>query len=74
MNDVMEDVLSTGKTFTINKKYYNAYLKEKLGSFSLSFEDDDSFWIPMNKMDDDSKSLKNNGYVRISVTIMPKEM
>ena len=59
-----------------NKKYYNSYLKAKLGPDHIPFvfEDDDSFWIPVIGKNDKTKELQTNGFVRISVTVMPKEM
>jgi len=44
------------------------------GTAPIVFEDEDSFWLPCIGTDEKTKALVNNGYVRISVTILPKEL
>jgi hypothetical protein len=39
----------------------------------LKFEDDDSFFLPLKGVNDKGE-VKITGYIRISVTIMPKEL
>ncbi len=41
----------------------------------IEFEDDDSFWVPLKGLNEKNKDvIENHGYVRISVTILPKEL
>lgn len=40
----------------------------------LEFDDDDSFWIPCKGRDDKTGEIVDNGFIRISITILPKEM
>ena len=42
--------------------------------FKLKFEDDDSFWIPCKGIDEKTKAIKDNGFVRVSITVLSKEM
>lgn len=74
MKWLFNDVVDTGKTFSLNKSYYNSFLKEKLPKeMTLEFEDDDSFWVPVRGMDEKTKEIKVQGYVRISFSILTKE-
>ena len=52
----------------LNKKYYNSYLKQKLGDYKLEFYDEDSFYVRTTDRDG-----KYAGKVRISVNITPGE-
>jgi Ca2+-dependent lipid-binding protein len=71
---IFEDVVETGRSLALNKKYYTSYLKSKLPpDYKLEFEDDDSFWVPCKGRDEKTREFKNNGFVRISVTVLPKE-
>ena len=69
-------MIETGRSMAFNKKYYNSYLKGKqpADSIAFEFEDDDSFWVPVVGKTEKSKDDVINGYVRISITILPKEM
>ena len=41
------DAVETGKPIALSKKYYDGYLREKMGpDAKLEFEDDQSFWVP----------------------------
>lgn len=72
MKWIYGDVIDTAKTFTLNKAYYNSYLKEKLPKdMNLQFEDEDSFWVPMRGTDEKTKEIKIQGYVRISFSVLP---
>jgi hypothetical protein len=52
-------VIETGKTFSINKKYYNSYFHEHWPKESqLVFEDDDSFWVPLIGKDEKTGEMK----------------
>lgn len=57
---------------SLNKKYYDSYLKDHLGQ-EIEFKDDDSFWIPCKGFDKDGKHVEQ-GKVRVSLTILPKEL
>lgn len=75
LKGVFYDVIETGKSFTLNKKYYESFFKNTLKGTDISeleFEDDDSFWLPVKGTE--NGVTKVNGYVRISFTLMPKEL
>ena len=69
---LFEDVLESGKQMNLNKKYYDSYLKDHIGETKIKFEDEDSFWIPCKGFDKDGKHVEQ-GKVRVSLTILPKE-
>jgi hypothetical protein len=69
---IFEDVIDTGRTFQITKKYYQQYLQDNMPKeVPLDFEDEDSFWVPLKGKDEKSGEIKIQGYVRISITILP---
>lgn len=74
MRPVFEDVIETGRSFSLSKKYYNQYLREALGHGApeLDFEDEDSFWVPLKGKDEKTGQFKIQGYVRLSFSIMTK--
>ena len=38
----------------------------------LDFEDEDTFWVPVKGTDSKTKEIKIQGYVRLSLTVLPK--
>ena len=59
----------------INKKYYEAYLKSVMpAGVQLSFQDDDSFWVKLTGIDEKTGKTKCVGQVRLSITILPKDL
>jgi hypothetical protein len=76
LKPLIEDVIETGKMMSLNKKYYKDYLEGVLKGTTLDFSDEDCFWIScIGKGDDkESEKLKNNGSIRVSITVVPKEM
>ena len=59
----------------LTKKYYNAYAHTQMPpGYKIEFEDEDSFWVPCRGRDAKTGEIKENGFVRISVTILPKDM
>jgi hypothetical protein len=71
---VFNDVIDANGTFTINKSYYNEFLKEKWGpDLKITFEDEDSFWLPVIGKDFKTGETRVNGYLRMTLTVMPKE-
>jgi hypothetical protein len=72
LDAIVNDVVESGKQMSINKKYYDSYLKEHLG-MKLDFKDEDSFYIPCRMMNDKNE-MEDGGKVRVSITIMPKDM
>ena len=70
---LFEDVLETDRTIALNKKYYNSYYK-RVSGLDLRFDDDDSFWVACKGKDPKSQEIVDNGYVRLSVTVLPKEV
>lgn len=74
LKTIFNDVIEAGKTFTLNKKYYNEYLNKHMSAdVPLKFEDEDSFWVPVKGKDEKSGEIKIQGYLRLSLTIMAKE-
>lgn len=67
---ILDSSLS-GRPLSINKNYYNAYLKEK--GIKLEYKDDNTFWIPVYGKDEKTGKTKVNGKVRIQLDIYPKE-
>lgn len=75
LKHLFEDVIDTGKTIALNKNYYQSYLQGVLPSETkITFEDDDSFWIPCKGLDEKTKQVKENGQIRISITVLPIEL
>jgi len=68
----LEDAALAKRPVSINKKYYNSYLKAELAKNGdkMNFKDDDSFWVDMISKDDNGK-IENTGKVRIRVDIYP---
>jgi hypothetical protein len=67
-------VIETEKTFSLNKKYYESYLKDVMPKdVPLKFEDEDSFWVPVKGKDEKTGEIVINGYVRLSLTVMAKD-
>jgi hypothetical protein len=70
LKEIFEDAIATKKPLSLNKKYYDGYLKAKMPqSTKLVFYDDDSFFL-----DTFDKDGNNVGRVRLSVNITPGEM
>lgn len=74
MQHLFEDAIATQKPITLNKKYYNTYLKSQLekigkGKMITEFYDEDSFFI--DTVDKDGKSA---GKVRLGISVHPGEM
>jgi hypothetical protein len=38
----------------------------------LEFEDEESFWVPIKGEDSESKEMKVQGHIRISISILPQ--
>ena len=74
LKPIFTDVIDAGGTFSVNKQYFNSYLKsvwgEKLG---IKFEDEDSFWLPVTGKDFKTGEMRVNGYLRMSLTVMPMD-
>ncbi len=69
--DIFEDAIITGKPMNFNKKYFNSYLKEKMGENGPKFEfyDEDSFYVMCF-----DKEQKMIGKVRIGLNITPGDL
>ena len=68
---LFEDAIATQKPMFLNKKYYDNFLKEKLGDsmkFEFTKDDDDSFFVETK-----DASGKYVGKVRISLSVTPIE-
>ena len=65
-------MIDTNGTFSINKQYYNSFLRSVWGDkFQIKFEDEDSFWLPVTGKDFKTGEMRINGYLRMSLTVMP---
>jgi hypothetical protein len=52
-------VIDAGGSFSFNKSYYNGFLKSKLPEdLLITFEDEDSFWVPVKGKDEKSGEIK----------------
>ena len=51
----IEDASLSKRPLGLNKTYYNAYLKDNGGKFT--YEDESTFWIPINSMNKDTGKL-----------------
>ena len=72
LQPLFTDVIDTNGTFSINKQYYNSFLKSVWGDkFQIKFEDEDSFWLPVTGKDFKTGEMRINGYLRMSLTVMP---
>lgn len=65
----MLDASLSGRPLSINKTYYEAYLKKS--GLKLNFKDSNTFWVPVKGTDDKGKQVEN-GQVRIQIDIYPK--
>ncbi len=72
---LFEDVVETHRQFSFSKKYYEGYLKEKMGAGcpTYKFQDEDSFWVPVSKADENGV-MKEMGQVRISLDVVPQDL
>jgi len=53
LKPLFTDVIETEKSFSLNKKYYESYLKDVMPKdVPLKFEDEDSFWVPCKGKDE----------------------
>mmetsp|Transcript_30279 Transcript_30279/g.29598 ORF Transcript_30279/g.29598 Transcript_30279/m.29598 type:complete len:175 (-) Transcript_30279:121-645(-) len=58
LKPLFEDVIETGKTIAMNRKYYDSYLQGVLpADLKIKFHDDDSFWIPIVGPNEKTKEL-----------------
>jgi hypothetical protein len=74
LKGLFEDIIETNRTFQITKKYYEQHLCNVMPRDTLlEFEDEDTFWVPIKQQDADSGAWNVSGYVRLSITVMPKE-
>lgn len=63
LKQAFEDVALTKRPLGINKKYYEQYMQGK--GLTLEFKDEQSFFLPMMSMNQDTKTLEKNGDLRI---------
>ena len=49
LKSTFEDASLTQRPLTVNKNYYNNYLKDK--GWNVEYKDDTSFWLPVLSMD-----------------------
>ena len=68
LKPLFEDAIATQKPITLNKKYYEGFLKKELG-LNLEFYDDDSFYL--STQDSTGKYV---GKVRVGLNITPSEL
>lgn len=68
LKELFEDAILTKKPMSLTKKYYDSYLKAKLGKYILEFHDEDSFFV--NTVDRNGKSV---GKLRIAINVTPDE-
>jgi len=66
------DASLSGRPLSINKTYYNAYLKEK--GMKFTYKDENSFYVSVMGKDDKTGKIVENGKVRIAIDIYPKAM
>lgn len=66
------DASLSGRPLSLNKTYYEAYLKEK--GFDLVYKDENTFWLPMRSRDSATGKISENGKVRVQIDIYPKVM
>lgn len=45
----------------------------KKEGFDFEFKDDQSFWVPVQSMNTETKQMEQNGFVRIQLEIVPKD-
>ena len=66
LDELFKNVRMTQQPATLNKNYYDAFLKQKMPkNFMIEFKDDDSFVLTTNK---DGKAVK----IRLDLRIFPK--
>lgn len=65
---LVQDATTVNRGFSLNRKYYDTFLKEFMGDGELDFEDESTFWIDMK----DRKGVVN-GKVKLQIDILPKE-
>ena len=65
----IKDAMMTNKAISINRKYYEAFLRDNMEGNELEFEDDNSFWIEMK-----DKNGNVNGKMRVQIDTIPKKL
>lgn len=71
LEDAIIDSSLTKRPLSINKKYYEDFLKPK--GVKLEFKDDNTFFVVVKGKDEKTGQLVDNGKVRIQIDIYPKE-
>lgn len=74
LEEPMRDCMLTDHEIMVTKTYYESHWNEKLAPFKLKWHNEDSFWVPATAIDEKTGKVKVNGYVRMSLKILPKHM
>lgn len=76
LKPLFEDVIETGRSMALNKKYFNGYLAKSFPDLKekIEFSDDDSFFLTCRGYNEETKETVDNGKVRVSITVLPKDM
>lgn len=75
ISPLFEDVMLTNKKKSFNKKYWNDYMKQELikrdfkNTKDVEWEDNEKFWIPMRRYDEETGEEKFAGKVQCSLRI-----
>jgi hypothetical protein len=73
LKPLLDDASLTKSCVSLNRKYYDSYLKEKFPNYTnLNFDSDgQSFWV--NLVNKNGKGeLEVNGRLRIQIDVLPK--
>lgn len=52
-----QDVFESGKGLSLDKRYYNKYMKPQEGDDPIRWETNENFWIPCNSKDPNTVSI-----------------
>lgn len=73
-------MILTKRPLTINKDYYEPYMLKPEEKHPWVYNEDgdppaldDTFWIPLNGKNKETKAIEPNGTVRIQIDICPKD-
>lgn len=73
LKPLLDDASLSGRSVSLNRKYYDSYIKEKFPNYTnLTFDSDgQSFWVNLvNK--NEKGELEINGRLRIQIDVLPK--
>lgn len=78
LTPLMKDAILTQRSQALTKKYWKDYMKKLLIdeykqdiAHDIDWEEDDKFWVPIKRYNEEADVYIGSGYILCSVSIMP---